>query len=91
MLKKVILITSVAIIMTACETSSYYKAVATEATKEAKDLEAEIVQDIDCLQGLGAWARTEDTRKRIGSFIKCVPDHRQFGIDFVWGGANVAP
>lgn len=69
------------ILMTGCVDAGRYAAAAEEATKEAKNVEASVLEDAPCLIGLGAWSRMDDPRKRRGVFYLCVKDAEQFGVN----------
>ena len=64
-----------------CANSQRYAAAAEEATKQAKDTEASILEEAPCLIGLGAWSRMTDPRKRDGVFYLCVPDAADYGVE----------
>lgn len=66
--------------LSGCVDVGRYAAAAKEATKEAKNVEAGILEDAPCLIGLGAWSRMDNPRKRDGVFYLCVPDSDQYGV-----------
>lgn len=75
------LIAPAVLLLAGCARSNEVAAAAKEATKEAKDTSASVLQDAPCLIGLGAWSRIEDPRKRNGVFYLCVPDAADYGVD----------
>lgn len=67
-------------VLAGCSNAGRYAAAAEEATKEAKDVEAAILEDAPCLIGLGAWGRMADMRKRNAAFLLCVSDAENYGV-----------
>ena len=67
-------------LMSACVSAEQYAGAAEQAAKDAKDIEAGVLEDAPCLIGLGAWSRMDDIRKRRGVFYLCVPDAEQWGV-----------
>ena len=63
-----------------CVSAEQYAGAAEQAAKDAKDIEAGVLEDAPCLIGLGAWSRMDDPRKRDGVFYLCVPDADQYGV-----------
>lgn len=74
------LILPVVILMSGCVSAEQYAGAAEQAAKDAKNLEAGVLEDAPCLIGLGAWSRMDDVRKRRGVFYLCVPDADQYGV-----------
>ena len=64
-----------------CTSAQNAATLAEERTRQAKDIEASVLEDASCLIGLGAWSRMEDPRKRNGIFYTCVPDAPSYGVD----------
>ena len=64
-----------------CTSAQNAATLAEERAKQAKDIEAGVLEDAPCLVGLGAWSRMEDPRKRDGIFYTCVPDADRYGVD----------
>lgn len=75
-----ILLLPAVLIMSGCVDAGRYAAAAEQATKDAKNVEAAVLEDAPCLIGLGAWSRMPDPRKRGGVFYLCVPDADNYGV-----------
>ena len=70
----------VLVFLAGCTRAQDAATLAEERTKQAKDIEAGVLEDAPCLIGLGAWGRMTDPRKRHGIFYTCVPDAERYGV-----------
>ena len=74
-----------AIALASCVQAEEYAAAAEAAAKQANNISVGILEEAPCAMSLGAWARLDNRRKRMGAFYMCVPDADLFGVDVVLG------
>ena len=69
-----------ALLTVGCARAQDAATLAEEKTKQAKDIEAQVLENAPCLIGLGAWSRMQDPKKRDGVFYLCVSDAERYGV-----------